>query len=114
MFLCSSLCKPSLPKIIIIKPFKGLLKNNLFPNIKILKSFVISNPFDFFSFFFSVKHKRRCLAECPSCSFSYSEGDWSGLAQKQDGAAMFGRRPGSSAKTVLLFTFLLTFDFSFY
>ncbi len=32
----------------------------------------------------------------------------------QDGAAMFGRRPGRSAKTVLLFTFLLTFDFSFY
>ncbi len=32
----------------------------------------------------------------------------------QDGAAMFGRRPGRSAKTVLLLTFLLTFDFSFY
>ncbi len=32
----------------------------------------------------------------------------------QDGAAMFGSRPGRFAKTVLLFTFLLTFDFSFY
>ncbi len=32
----------------------------------------------------------------------------------QDGAAMFGRRPGRSAKTMLLFTFLLTFDFYFY
>ncbi len=28
----------------------------------------------------------------------------------QDGAAMFGRRPGRSAKTVLLFTFLLIFN----
>ncbi len=27
---------------------------------------------------------------------------------------MFGRRPGRSAKTMLLFTFLLTFDFYFY
>ncbi len=32
----------------------------------------------------------------------------------QDGAAMFGRCPGRSAKTMLLFTFLLAFDFSFY
>ncbi len=32
----------------------------------------------------------------------------------QDGAAMFGCRPGRSAKTMLLFTFLLTFDFYFY
>ncbi len=32
----------------------------------------------------------------------------------QDGAAMFGRRPGRSAKTMLLFTFLLIFDFYFY
>ncbi len=36
------------------------------------------------------------------------------LYKFQDGAAMFGRRPGRSAKTVFLFTFLLTFDFSFY
>ncbi len=34
--------------------------------------------------------------------------------QIQDGAAMFGSRPGRSAKTMLLFTFLLTFDFYFY
>ncbi len=32
----------------------------------------------------------------------------------KDGAAMFGCRPGRSAKTMLLFTFLLTFDFYFY
>ncbi len=32
----------------------------------------------------------------------------------QDGAALFGCRPGRSAKIVLLFTFLLTFAFSFY
>ncbi len=32
----------------------------------------------------------------------------------QDGAAMFGCRPGRSAKTMHLFTFLLTFDFYFY
>ncbi len=32
----------------------------------------------------------------------------------QDGAAMFGSRPGRSAKTMLLLTFLLTFDFYFY
>ncbi len=36
-----------------------------------------------------------------------------GYCLVQDGAAMFGRRPGRSAKTVLLFTFLLIFKFSF-
>ncbi len=34
------------------------------------------------------------------------------MFQNQDGAAMFGRRPGRSAKTVLLFTFLYSTIFA--
>ncbi len=51
------------------------------------------------------------------CSFFYYIGHpWFKLIQQvqQDGAAMFGCHPGRSAKTMLLFTFLLTFDFYFY
>ncbi len=48
---------------------------------------------------------------CQLPSFSATFFLWK---KKQDGAAMFGCRPGRSAKTMLLFTFLLTFDFYFY